>query len=152
MEFRLQTAIGMIMLCMVVLLAGCGSETVEYQRGTETTGEAAGEVEAADGAAAAEDATVFVLTGENFKFVMGGADNPELRVKKGDVVTIEFRSTMGFHDWVVDELGAATKQVRPEDGMTKVTFTADKAGTFEYYCSVGSHRELGMKGMLVVEE
>jgi plastocyanin len=28
---------------------------------------------------------------------------------------------------------------------------ADKKGTFEYYCSVGQHRALGMKGKLVVE-
>ena len=30
-------------------------------------------------------------------------------------------------------------------------FTADKVGSFEYYCSVGSHRSMGMKGVLKVE-
>lgn len=32
-----------------------------------------------------------------------------------------------------------------------IEFTPDKAGSFEYYCSVGKHREMGMKGMLTVE-
>jgi nitrite reductase (NO-forming) len=34
---------------------------------------------------------------------------------------------------------------------TSVEFVADKTGTFEYYCSVGAHRAMGMTGSLVVE-
>ena len=93
----------------------------------------------------------FALTGENFKFVMDGLDNPDIRVKKGDKVRIEFTSTKGFHDWVVDEFNAATERVRDTDGSTFVEFVADKTGTFEYYCSVGEHRANGMKGKLIVE-
>ena len=92
----------------------------------------------------------FVLTGENFKFVMNGVDNPEIRIKQGNKVRIEFTSTDGFHDWVVDEFNAATERVST-NASTFVEFTADKKGTFEYYCSVGKHREIGMKGNLVVE-
>ena len=92
----------------------------------------------------------FVLSGENYKFMMDGADNPELRVKAGDIVRIEFTSTNGFHDWKVDEFGAATERVQT-GGTTSVEFVADKAGTFEYYCSVGQHRANGMKGNLIVE-
>ncbi len=36
-------------------------------------------------------------------------------------------------------------------GKTFVEFTADKKGTFEYYCSVGEHRVNGMKGKFIVE-
>jgi plastocyanin len=95
---------------------------------------------------------VFILTGENFKFVGdGGRANPELVVNEGDRVRIEFTSTSGFHDWVVDEFDAATKQIRDGEGMTSVEFIADKSGTFEYYCSVGQHRANGMKGILIVQ-
>ena len=93
----------------------------------------------------------FVLTGENFKFKMNGKTNPEVRVKEGDKVRIEFSSAQGFHDWVVDEFDAATAQVKDTDGMSFVEFIADKKGSFEYYCSVGQHRQMGMKGMLIVE-
>ena len=95
-------------------------------------------------------AKTFVLTGENFKFLMNGGVNPDIRVKLGDKIRIEFSSTQGFHDWVVDEFNAATEQVRPGT-PTFVEFVADKKGTFEYYCSVGTHRAAGMKGNLIVE-
>lgn len=97
------------------------------------------------------DVKTFVISGENFKFVMNGVDNPDIVINKGDKLRIEFISTQGFHDWVVDEFSAATSQVRNTDGMTSVEFTADKSGTFEYYCSVGEHRANGMKGNLIVE-
>jgi len=98
-----------------------------------------------------EEADVtFTLTGENFKFLMNGEEAPELRVNVGDKVKIEFTSTDGFHDWVVDEFDAATSRVQTGE-TTSVTFVADQAGTFEYYCSVGSHRANGMFGNLIVE-
>ncbi|MBI4020035.1 MAG: cupredoxin domain-containing protein, partial [Candidatus Aenigmarchaeota archaeon] len=83
-------------------------------------------------------------------FMMGGQANPELRVKQGDKVRIEFTSSNGFHDWVVDEFGAKTERVQT-GGSASVEFVADKKGVFEYYCSVGEHRAQGMKGNLVVE-
>jgi plastocyanin len=94
---------------------------------------------------------VFVFTGENFKFISGGVENPEIRVSQGDKVRIEFLSTGGFHDWVLNEFDARTMRVNDDGERTSVEFIADKKGAFEYYCSVGSHRSLGMKGVFVVE-
>lgn len=34
----------------------------------------------------------------------------------------------------------------------RVMFTPDKAGTFEFYCSIPGHREAGMAGKLIVKE
>jgi len=90
-------------------------------------------------------AKVFNLTGRMFAF-----SQTEIRVNKGDTVTINFSSTEGFHDWTVDEFNARTKQVNTGEPAS-VTFTADKTGTFEYYCSVGQHRAMGMKGNLIVK-
>jgi plastocyanin len=87
----------------------------------------------------------FNMTGKMFAF-----SETEMRVKKGDKVTVNFESTEGLHDWVVDEFNARTKQVQPGT-KTSVTFTADKTGTFEYYCAVGKHRQMGMVGKLIVE-
>lgn len=88
---------------------------------------------------------VFNLTGKNFSF-----STSEIRVKKGDRVVINFESTDGFHDWVVDEFNAHTERVNPGT-KTSVEFIADQTGTFEYYCSVSIHRLAGMKGRLIVE-
>jgi len=102
------------------------------------------------GSAIENNVKTFVLDGENFKFIMNGFDNPELKVNEGDTVRIEFKSVGGFHDWVLDEFNAATEKVN-EGGLTFVEFIANKKGTFEYYCSVGQHRANGMKGVFVVE-
>ncbi|MDP3995251.1 MAG: cupredoxin domain-containing protein [bacterium] len=85
------------------------------------------------------------ITGKNFEF-----SDTEIRVKKGDTITVNFTSTDGFHDWMVPGLGVATDQVNTGESAS-VTFTAEEAGEFEYYCSVGSHRQLGMVGMLIIE-
>ena len=88
-----------------------------------------------------------VLTLDAFNF---GYSESEIRVKEGDTVTINLTSSDGFHDWVVDEFNAATGKIQ-EGGETSVTFVADKSGTYEFYCSVGSHRANGMVGTLIVE-
>lgn len=88
---------------------------------------------------------VFPMTAKNYSF--GPA---EIRVKKGSMVRVELSIEEGFHDWVLDEFGART----PQSGAGKTVtaeFVADRAGVFEYYCSVGKHRELGMIGKLIVE-
>ena len=87
----------------------------------------------------------FTVNGSSFAFSL-----KEIRVKKGDTVKIVFNNEEGIHDWVVDAFNARTKRITGGQSDT-VTFVADKTGTFEYYCSVGSHRAMGMKGNLIVE-
>lgn len=87
----------------------------------------------------------FTVEGSPYMFSL-----KEMRVKKGDIVKVTFVNKEGMHDWVVDEFNARTKQLKAGESDT-VTFVADTAGTFEYYCSVGTHRQMGMVGKLVVE-
>lgn len=70
-----------------------------------------------------------------------------LSVSKGDEVTVNIQNS-GFHTFTVDELGV--NETLRSDQET-VTFTANKSGTFEYYCAVPGHRERGMFGSLTVE-
>lgn len=87
------------------------------------------------------------FTLDSFNF---GYSQEEIRVQEGDTVTITLTNSGGLHDWVLDEFSAATERIGEGD-TTTVTFVADKAGTYEYYCSVGNHRDRGMTGTLVVE-
>ena len=87
----------------------------------------------------------FEVSAANFSY-----DVKEIKVKQGDKVKIVFTNKEGFHDWVIDEFSARTKQLAADKSET-IEFVANKKGTFEYYCSVGSHRAMGMKGSLVVE-
>jgi len=93
-----------------------------------------------------QEVKIFNVTGQNFSFSI-----KEVTVQKGDRVKIVFASNEGFHDWVVDEFDAATSRVSVGQS-TSIEFIADQVGTFEYYCSVGNHRQLGMVGKLIVED
>lgn len=87
----------------------------------------------------------FTVTGKSFSF-----SPSQITVNKGDTVKIIFQNTEGNHDWRLDEFNVHTKVISTGQQDT-VQFIADKAGTFEYYCSVGTHRQMGMRGNLIVK-
>lgn len=91
------------------------------------------------------DIKIFEVDGVDYEFSI-----KEIKVNVGDAVKIVFTSKEGFHNWVVDEFNATTRDLRAGETDT-IEFKADEAGVFEYYCSIGSHRALGMVGTLIVE-
>lgn len=92
-----------------------------------------------------ETQKTFDISSKKFEFSI-----KEMKVNKGDTVTVNLTSSDGLHDFVVDELNVRTAQIKTGE-KTSVTFVADTVGTFEFYCSVGSHRQMGMKGTIIVE-
>lgn len=88
----------------------------------------------------------FTITSKGLSF-----DPKQIEVNKGDTVKITYVNTIGNHDFVIDEFNVSTKQLPAGESET-ITFVADKTGTFEYYCSVGTHRQQGMWGTLTVLE
>lgn len=151
--------VGIIALVFVLLFAGGvalalfkGNNTTEMKKEEAVKEETVMEEEKdATGAAMEEkdammkEAKTFTVEGSPFMF-----SPKEIRAKKGDTVKIVFVNKQGFHDWTIDGFNAKTKQIKAGE-TDEVTFVADKAGTFEYYCSVGNHRQQGMVGKLVVE-
>lgn len=89
----------------------------------------------------------FTVTGSSFAFAPS-----TMTVKKGETVRVVFKNSGGKHDWVLDEFAGARTKVLDAGGTETIEFVADKAGSFEYYCSVGQHRASGMKGTLTVTE
>jgi cytochrome c oxidase subunit 2 len=73
-----------------------------------------------------------------------------IKAKKGSKIKITFKSVDMMHNFNIDELGVKSPTVK--SGNTEsFEFTASKAGTFEYYCAVGKHRQNGQVGKLIVE-
>ena len=71
-----------------------------------------------------------------------------LEAEPGATVNITFTENAGFHTIVIDEINFK-KTV--EAGET-ISFTAPLTpGSYSYYCDVGSHRALGMEGILTVK-
>lgn len=87
----------------------------------------------------------FRVEGSSFKF-----SPVEMRVNEGDTVKVVFVNIDGTHDWKLDGYNIGTKVLQAGEQET-VEFVANKPGSFEYFCSVGNHRAMGMKGTLVVE-
>lgn len=97
------------------------------------------------GEAMTEDAVAFDVEGGSFYYKPN-----EIKVKKGQKVTINFKAVDLMHDFVVDELSVKSDTIKGGESTT-FEFTPDKAGTFKFYCSVGQHRANGMVGKLIVE-
>jgi plastocyanin len=51
------------------------------------------------------------------------------------------------HDWTVDELDV---EIYTDAGDTNTVTVTAAAGTYDVYCSIPGHRELGMEGSLTV--
>lgn len=92
-----------------------------------------------------QDEATFEIDMSNYEY-----STTELRVKQGDKVTITLNSIVGTHNFIIDELDVASLTIS-SGNSTEVSFTATQKGTFEFYCSVGDHRALGMVGTLIVE-
>lgn len=85
----------------------------------------------------------FTVHGSRFAF-----DVSDMTVNQGDTVKINFINDDGLHNICVDGYGCSS--TIPENQTTVFQFKADRKGEFDFYCSVGNHREQGMKGDLTV--
>lgn len=94
---------------------------------------------------AADDIRVIEIEAGSFYF------NPkEIRVKKGEKVKIVLKSVSMMHNFVIDELNMRIPITKAGQTST-IEFTLNRVGEFEYYCSVGQHRQMGQIGKLLVE-
>jgi plastocyanin len=86
----------------------------------------------------------FTVTGKPFSFTPA-----TLEVNRGERVRITFVNEVGTHDLVVEGYNVRTQVLQAGQSET-IEFVAETDGTFEYYCSVGNHRQMGMKGTLII--
>lgn len=71
-----------------------------------------------------------------------------INASPGDRVSVTFTKNSGFHTFTIDEAGVEFAIAEGE----KLNFTApDAPGSYPFYCSIGSHRSMGMEGTLIVK-
>lgn len=90
------------------------------------------------------DVKEFTVVASNFKL----APN-QISVKQGDKVKITLKNTAGSHNLFVDKYNIQTKVIGAGE-EDSIEFTAEKNGTFDFWCTVGNHKAMGMVGKLVV--
>lgn len=66
----------------------------------------------------------------------------------GDEVQVNFTKNTGFHTFVIDEIDVS---FAIEQGETLIFTAPDEPGEYAFYCDIGSHRSMGMEGVLIVE-
>lgn len=94
-----------------------------------------------------EPITEIVVSGKEFSF-----SPSTISVKRGDKVRIVFKNEgKMMHDFVVEELGIRTKIVNPGESDTLEFTVPDDGSPLTYYCSVATHRALGMEGSFSIK-
>ncbi|MBU0531117.1 cupredoxin domain-containing protein [Patescibacteria group bacterium] len=79
-----------------------------------------------------------------------GYEPPSLRLPADTPIELTLTNDgTTTHDFVID--GQAIETTRINKGETDTIEFELKRGTYTFYCSVNSHRALGMEGVLIVE-
>ncbi|MFC5405995.1 cupredoxin domain-containing protein [Cohnella soli] len=125
-----------LVLATAIALAGCGGKN------NANSGEkASSSPSASQAAGAGAGAQTIEIDAKNFEF-----DKKEIKVKKGDTVNLSLKNSQGNHSIKIDGYDVVVKANKT------TTFTADKAGEFEFVCATMCGTGHGdMKGKLIVE-
>jgi plastocyanin len=100
-----------------------------------------GDGETADDGSASSDGITIVATEYEFD-----PSDVTLPADTAVEITLENEGIIE-HDWTVDDLDV---EIYAGPGETSSVTVTAAAGTYEVYCSIPGHRELGMEGSLTV--
>lgn len=141
----------LLLLAGMVVLGGCIHERFYPQATPETQQPPSVEVTATPTEVVVSP-TGALPTGEVIEFAVDASEykfTPKvLNAKVGDRIRLTLTNAGRMpHDWRLDEFSAATQILQPGQTET-IEFVASAAGSFEFYCSVNTHRSMGMVGVL----
>lgn len=135
--------VGIVILLGLMLFMGRTVAPTDVDVATSTPAETLGDVGTEDMDA---DVVQVSIDASNFEF-----SKETIVVERGQTVRITLNNTQGVHDLRIEGYDVGTEVIQTGESET-FEFVASEAGTFEYYCSVGSHRQMGMIGTLTVTE
>jgi cytochrome c oxidase subunit II len=134
--------LALVAIAAVLALSACGSKNNNDGAASSSPSASAPAASASASSPAASGTTQeFTITATNFQY-----DKQEIKVKKGDTVKITLKNDSGNHGFEIKDYKVNIK------GGETATFVADKAGTFDFNCSIqcGSGHD-NMTGQLIVE-
>ena len=74
-----------------------------------------------------------------------------ISLKKGESAKIALvNNGTTAHNLTIEGLNLATKTINPGES-DDISFTPSAAGTYTFFCSVDSHRDLGLTGTLTIQ-
>lgn len=146
------TALVAVAVAVLVLVQNTGSAKKEVRQETSGTSqkvpapESPGTPEMIVSEEPGSGQKEVVVSGDEYSF-----SPSSISLAAGETVKITFKNTGNLpHNLTISGLGAATKTISAGE-EDFVTVTAEKTGTYAFYCGVGNHRQLGMEGKLEVK-
>jgi cytochrome c oxidase subunit 2 len=129
---------GTLVALAIIVLSACGNSSDQSSSTPAPTSSASTPV--ATSSASTGQAVEIKLMAKDFEY-----DQKEIHVKKGDKVKITLQSDDGGHGFTIPDYNVTI------NGNGSAEFIADKAGQYEFHCSVmcGSGH-MQMKGTLIV--
>jgi plastocyanin len=101
---------------------------------------------AASSAAASQGVVNYSIEISNYKFAPA-----ELQAKPGQTLHLTIMDKAGSHDFVAPALNISSGIFTPgETKVIDVVIPQNAASEYEFFCSVSGHKEMGMKGKIVV--
>lgn len=88
-----------------------------------------------------------------YTYVVSDSTGPQIRVQKGDLVSIEFSTEDIPHSFTIsDDFYRIDKRADPGKPPVKITFRADQDGVFDIKCTltIDPRCQKEMKGQLIV--
>lgn len=74
-----------------------------------------------------------------------------ITVKSGENVKINFTNNgTTAHNLTIQGLNLATNSIGPGE-TDSISFVAPAAGSYNFYCSIDGHKDLGLSGTLIVQ-
>jgi nitrite reductase (NO-forming) len=138
-----------LFLAVALVLAACSPAAPAESEPVESEPEEAVQADVRYTLKTATEGSQYLFIGVGGE--IDGQVNPDLVANVGDTVVITLVNDDGrSHDIMIDEFNVATPVFGERGREETISFTADEAGTFFYYCSVGNHRRAGMEGQLIV--
>ncbi|TVY00377.1 cupredoxin domain-containing protein [Cohnella terricola] len=126
MKASVKTLLGLVALCATIALSACGSNNDKAANSNSPSSSAPTSSESAPASPAAEPKTIEVtITASNWKL-----DIDKIEANVGDTIKVTLENKSGMHAIKFGDLGVEVK-----NGETK-EIVVDKAGTFEYHCSI----------------
>jgi cytochrome c oxidase subunit II len=134
--------LALVAIAAVLALSACGSKNNNDSASSSPSASPSASASASASATAAGGQTdEITITATNFQY-----DKQEIKVHKGDTVKITLKNDSGTHGFQIKDYNVNIK------GGETATFVADKAGSFDYNCSIqcGSGHD-NMTGTLTVQ-
>ena len=131
----------------VLVTSGC-MDAIDSQQDMPDDSGPAENISGEESSQASVDRTVSISGGPGISY-----NASEVNVEAGETVRFVYTHEGGRHDLVLEENGqrvAGTEVLTSEGATDSFTYTFEEGGSYQFYCSVGTHRAQGMEGDVVL--